>query len=185
MKIQPRRQSTRTAIALVCAGIVVTFLGWLYVAYHYQQWPFSSASESTKSTNAVDYSKPSSNQTKAGTQIKEDSAEKAKAQDTSGSGSTAPQATTIDITAANKSNDTLMIRTLIQKVTNSGECVLSMTGPSGMSYSATSGVQAMASTSTCKGFNVPLSALAPGNWTINIEFNDGSDKSTTKTEVSL
>jgi hypothetical protein len=79
-----------------------------------------------------------------------------------------------DITAVNQDTAYLHIRMLIQAVTSSGTCTLTMSGPQQGSYSNTVEVQALPSTSTCKGFDIPLSKLSKGTWTINIKFSNST-----------
>jgi len=77
-----------------------------------------------------------------------------------------------EITSANQDTSRLRIRILIQTVTSDGSCTLTMQGPDGKTYSATAGVQALPSTSTCKGFDIPLSQLSSGSWTIKLTFSN-------------
>ena len=186
MKIRSQSKSPIKLLAITGGVILVAALGWLYYAHHYQTWPFLPQATVEKPANTVDYSSPSEDQTKTGTSIKEQVAEQAKnSESASSSSTTSAPSVNMDITAANKTADTLMIRTLIQKVTTSGTCTLSMSGPSNGSYTASAGVQAMASTSTCQGFNVPLGGLAHGAWTITISFKDGTDTAVATKDITL
>jgi cytoskeletal protein RodZ len=83
-------------------------------------------------------------------------------------GSTTPKNTvTASITAANQNGDTLQIRTLIESVDTKGTCSLTLLkGNSKVTRSAD--IQALASSSTCKGFDIPTSALSPGEWELTI-----------------
>jgi hypothetical protein len=47
-----------------------------------------------------------------------------------------------------------------------------MTGPKGEQYTAAADTQAMSTSSTCKGFDIPLTALASGKWKAVITFNN-------------
>lgn len=188
MKI--RNQSRSYHKLLIAMGIIILLavLGALYYAHHYQKWPFLPQKAAQKPANTVDYRSPSQDQIKAGNAIKEQKADETKnSSDTSGqsSGTQSAPSVTMDITAADKTAATLMIRTLIQKVTDTGTCTLSMNGPNGGTYTATANVQPMASTSTCQGFNVPLNSLTPGAWTITINFKDGSDTAVATRDISI
>jgi hypothetical protein len=44
----------------------------------------------------------------------------------------------------------------------------------GSNYSTSVDIQALASSSTCKGFDVPLSQLSSGTWNISIDISVGS-----------
>ncbi len=76
------------------------------------------------------------------------------------------------ITAANQTSDMLQVRVLIQVVSSSGTCNLTMTKQNSPIVSKTAGVQALANSSTCKGFDIPLTALLPGTWQLTITFEN-------------
>lgn len=90
----------------------------------------------------------------------------------------------LEITSTQKLDDVVRIRTLIQKVTQQGECVLEATN-NGKTYNATVGVQPTASSSTCKGFDIPVSSLPPGTWDIQISYIANGEKSVARTKASI
>lgn len=90
----------------------------------------------------------------------------------------------LEITSTQKLDDVVRIRTLIQKVTQQGECVLEARN-NGKTYNATVGVQPTASSSTCKGFDIPVSSLPPGTWDIQISYITNGEKSVARTNVSI
>lgn len=188
MKIRNQPSSPIKPLAIIGVAVILALLGWLYYAHHYQKWPFLPQVATEEPANTVDPTKPSHSQTKVGNNLKEQIAEQAKNESSTSPSSSTPNAAssvTMDITATSKTTSTLMIRTLIQKVTSTGTCSLSMAGPSGATYSSAAGVQAMASASTCQGFNVPLGSLSPGSWTITINFKDSSDTAIASKEVTI
>lgn len=80
------------------------------------------------------------------------------------------------ITAANQNGSMLQIRVLIQKISSTGTCTLTLT-QSSLSKTYTTDIQASAANSTCKGFDVPISDLgATGNWDINITISIDSQQ---------
>lgn len=91
----------------------------------------------------------------------------------------------LTITSAQVNGDALVIRTLITDVTQSGTCALSMTSSTGKTYAASAGVQAAASASTCKGFDVPVSSLGTGVWTIKITYSNNGKTSVATKEVVI
>jgi hypothetical protein len=95
------------------------------------------------------------------------------------------QSVGMEITAANQDESTLHIRTLIQTVASSGTCTLNMTGPNNKQYSASVDVQSLPSSTTCKGFDIPLTSLTPGTWKIAIEFNNETLLASTTKEVVI
>lgn len=100
------------------------------------------------------------------------------------SGST-NNAVSMRITAMNQSTGTLSIRTIIDTVTSSGTCTLSMKSSSGATHSATASVQALPSSSTCSGFDVPVSELSPGSWTIEIIYKNGNTSGSANETVTI
>ena len=79
-----------------------------------------------------------------------------------------------EITAANIDGAVLHVRTLIQYVTTTGSCTLTLTGPQQRTYTATAAIQAMPSSSTCRGFDIALSDLSSGEWKIELSFVDSN-----------
>ena len=60
-----------------------------------------------------------------------------------------------------------------------------MHNTNGQTYSNSVELQAGPSTSSCKGFNVPLSQLSPGKWTINIHYEDNNVTGDTEGEITI
>lgn len=136
--------------------------------------------------NSINYNTPSQEETSMGNSIKDSSqaaVESNQAPSPIPSGGGSLLSVGMEVTAANQNGDTLYIRTLIQTVTSSGTCTLIMSGPG--SYATNSGVQALPSTSTCTGFNVPISSLSAGTWTISVSFTNGVVRASTSKEVSV
>lgn len=88
------------------------------------------------------------------------------------------QATPIDITAVNQNETTVSIRSLIQRVTSAGTCSLSVTNENGKQYSETAGIQPLSSFSTCQGFDIPVSSVGSGKWSIVIKYTNGKEYGT-------
>lgn len=72
------------------------------------------------------------------------------------------------ITAASQNGSTLQIRTLIEEVVSGGNCTLTLTQDT-KKVTKNASTQALSSSSTCQGFDVATSELAPGSWTITID----------------
>ena len=60
-----------------------------------------------------------------------------------------------------------------------------MNNDSGSVYSSSAESQPGPSTSSCKGFNIPLSKLSPGKWKIAIHYEDDSVTGNTEGEVNI
>lgn len=158
-------------------AITATFLLLLTVAaasYHYQTWPFQNKKADSYSIDE---------QIKAGTEIKKQSIDNTTSNNKAQSGSDVPiepqvisgsdkKSVNFDITSVNQDGENLVIRTLIQAIVSSGTCNLTMSNDQGGKYTSTAEVQPLPSSSTCKGFNVPINQLTQGEWNIVIEFSN-------------
>ncbi len=188
MQIHTTKKSKKILIIIVT--IVVVALAATAAAYHYKLGPFVS-----HKNNSINLAPPTSNQKAAGNNIKQSTLNQTHSgkESTSSDPSPAPQPVVgsdkksvgMDITATNQTDTTLQIRTLIQTVTNSGTCSLSMKSTQGATYTASVGVQAQSSTTTCKGFDIPLTYLTSDTWTISITFSSNSLIASTSGEVTI
>ncbi len=86
------------------------------------------------------------------------------------------------ITAAAQNGSTLQIRSIIYLVTDTGTCTLTLAKSGSNTVTKTAVVQSLPSSSTCAGFDVPVSELSNGQWTVVVSFeNDSYTSSATKT----
>ncbi|AGL62207.1 exported protein of unknown function [Candidatus Saccharimonas aalborgensis] len=180
MRIQNRNQTRPILVFSAIVGIVLfTLLG---ASYYFKKWPFSPASSSTSQTNStINYTKPTEQQMTAGTQAKEQAAANSSQQNTD------KKDTPLGVTLTTVQPGTVVyIRAMIDKVTTSATCHLAMVGPGQKTYSAEAPTQALAGTSTCRGFNIPMTSLAPGIWKITVSVtDDGTLSGSATTEKEL
>ena len=87
------------------------------------------------------------------------------------------------LTYAGVNGGILVIRVNIDQYLDSGTCRLSLGG--GTEYSDVVNVVSSASTSTCEGFDIPVSELASGTYKITIDLNSGDKKGIIEGEVSV
>jgi hypothetical protein len=80
----------------------------------------------------------------------------------------------VTITSANQNESTLQIRALIGAVEDTGVCTLTLTSTGKTPVTKTANVQALASTSTCQGFDMPVSELSTGTWHLHIEYSSSA-----------
>jgi hypothetical protein len=80
-----------------------------------------------------------------------------------------------NISYVNQTDSSLKIGTVINEVTSSGTCRLTMT-QGDKKYTDSAGMQPLASTSTCKGFEIPVLELSKGSWTIELDIATKSEK---------
>lgn len=179
-----RRSKILLSLLLATAVIVA---GALYYMHHFQVGIFRPSTSTTGGTpnkvNSINYSKPTTDEQQAGNDIK--SSVTPKVSDTTNQNPSTPSAISMDITSATQSGSTYYVRAVINTLSTVGSCSLQMTGPNGASYSAQADVQAMASSTTCKGFNIPMSSLTKGDWVINVSFKDGAETASATKKVSI
>ncbi len=188
--MQIKKQSSSKKIVLIIVAILVIICGGAAAMAYYKVGPFAS-----KSTDSVNLDRPTDDQVKAGSSAKAQTADSDSKSSSTGSDplpSPTPASTPggkstvgMDITAANQNSSTLQVRTLIQTISSTGECILKMSGPSGKAYSASASVHAIASSTTCEGFDIPMSSLSAGSWKISISFENDSLAASASREVTL
>lgn len=88
------------------------------------------------------------------------------------------------ITTSRVSGDQLIIRVSIDQYLSSGTCKIKLNSGSN-SYSEQVAIVSAASTSTCEGFNIPLSKLSSGSWNFEIKLFSDSKEGIITGEVEI
>lgn len=88
------------------------------------------------------------------------------------------------ITYVQQTSTSLRIGTLVESVTSSGSCTVVLT-KGDQTVTHTVGIQPMASSSTCKGFDIPIIELPSGTWAINIDIKLSSQEAHLKDSVTI
>jgi len=163
---------------IITAGVVILLIaGALTYVYAFNGNLFGWTAPRTTTTGntSIDYGPPTSEQKKSGTQTKSGSTNSSDTPPapTPITGST-KKTVQVTITAANQNGSTLQIRTLIGAVEDTGTCALTLTRTGQTTVTKTAGTQALASTSTCKGFDVPTSELSTGAWQVLITYDSST-----------
>lgn len=185
MRVTKASPNKRLIIALV-AGVIL-LVGVAAYAY------LKTSQNGTSNTSDTNYGPATSDEKKTGDTIKQDNVrpdnQPSPGSDPAPTPAPLPDSSKskvgMEITAANQTGETFVIRTMIQTVTTEGSCSLIMTGPNGKRYTQSVGVQAGPSSSTCQGFNIPMSALSPGAWSISVQFGNTSLVASASKEVTL
>lgn len=82
--------------------------------------------------------------------------------------------------------ETLSVRATIYQIIDTGTCSLTLTRTSdNKTVSKTAEVAQNPSSSTCKGFDIPVSELGSGQWNIKVVVTDGGKTGEITDEVSL
>lgn len=190
MEIKKSKSPFTRKRVIIAAVIIVIIAASSAAAYFFAVKPTET---STPDDSSVNYSEASDGQKKAGEQIKENSVnpDDASKPNTSGSDQSEPPVasdngkSTVNatMTAANQNGSLLQIRFDISAVTSAGTCTLTLKKGSS-TVTKTAGVQALAGSSTCKGFDVQTSELSSGTWQLSLHFeNDNFVADTTGTAV--
>lgn len=101
-----------------------------------------------------------------------------------GATNTSPINPAITITASNQNGSIYQVRTLINVVVSDGTCTLTLTNGN-HTVAKSSGVQANPSSSTCQGFDVPVSELSPGDWDLTVTFSNETHQAKTSKTVTI
>lgn len=158
--------------------IIVIIVGLLLVGAVSAWWFFSSRNTSSelRGINSIDYGPATDEQKDAGEQI--DGSNSKNPNEVGSDRPTPPESNSegkdvvaLSVTSANQNGSIIQIRTLIGAIVNSGSCTLTMTKGSTV-VTKQSGVQALASSATCQGFDVQVTDLSPGEWSVHILFEN-------------
>lgn len=180
MRIQAKKQKNgKKALITIIIAVLILATAYGFVAHAKNFWPFHQDTINLK---------PASNDEKnAGTQIKS-SAVTPNATKTTPSNDANPNTKAIGVSFSATSQDTNVyhIRLLIDQVVGAGTCSLSMTSTTnGQDYTATANIQAGPSSSTCEGFDIPLSKLGAGNWSATVSVISGNATGSATKEITI
>lgn len=186
MKLHHSNTSRFKKPVFVVVSILLLSVGYVGVAFGYSWWPFPDKTDNFKSATPEEITN--------GETIKTRNIEDGDSKQSSGS-TPLPDPSpsedggkpTVDaqITAVNVDTSMLRIRVLIQSITNSGMCILTLTKEGVLPYSLSADVQSLPNGTTCEGFDIPLSELSSGVWTANVEFENDSIRATTSEEITV
>lgn len=177
-RLQKQKKSIKK-ILLISGGIALLIAGTIGAMALTSTGPFSKTGTTNDSSTNTSSSTDESDQTPVtdpGNQKEDEPTEKTP---TNNQPTDEPEKDTLvaSITAANQGDSTFQVRTLIESVDTSGTCSLTATKGT-KKITKSSGIQALASSSTCKGFDIPLSELSNGEWKLSITINASSKKAT-------
>lgn len=175
MTTNPKPGIKKTSI-VVLASIIVAAGIYSAVAFGYSLFPFNSDSNNTNptgqnTTDGINYNSPTKDQKDAGVNTKESTATNSNSTPSTSSGDN--ETLQVTISALDQDSSVLRVRSLINKISNDGVCTLTLV-KGNSNIIKTSDTQALPSESTCKGFDVPLSELSTGNWTIGLDVKIGT-----------
>lgn len=182
MKIKRQYSSNRIRLFIALAILLLLCLG---AGGAFYVWSKNNARLDQRPVNSTNYGPATSDQKKNGDNIKANNTRSTTDSKSTLSGSDQPPAPTpiagsskksvqVSFTSANQNGSTFQTRIQIDTVVNTGTCTLTLSKPGSADVVKTAGVQPLASTSTCQGFDIPTSELSSGTWHMNLSY-DSSD----------
>lgn len=181
--IHKKNTSKKVLLTTLLVVAILLVLGTTY-AYATKKWIFSTPESQSQEQNnvpKVDYAPPTDEQAKQGQEAKQKTIDE---DQKNTSDPSVPGGLTVAITAASIEDGVLYIRTSINGVYGSGQCALTLKNGSRL-VTKTAGIQALPQSSTCQGFNIPVSELASGTWTIELNTSIGEQSGTATSEVHI
>lgn len=176
MKINTSRSHKKiivTTIVLIVAAIAGA-------AGYY--WYTRTLPKPDRPENSVDYNKPTSSQQAAGTEArkefetKQTDASRYQSGDNKSNAPSTPTSVAVQITTASVSGTTLKIRTVIPTIDSSGSCSATLI-KSSERVTRQVKTQTMGSYTTCQGFDIPISELSKGTWTVTVDYSGSESRS--------
>lgn len=162
MKITKKNNNKKLPLLIALASILFVLAAGasVYFIANQSNEPVDNTVIEDYNRNDVDLSPSTDEQQDAGSTIKNDALNK--------NDEPSAEYLTVTITAANQNDASLQIRTTLDAISSDGNCTLKLSGPSGKVVEKTAKTQALASNSTCQGFDVPVTELSPGNWKVTV-----------------
>lgn len=194
MKINKKIGSSKKKLIILGVSAVVLVIALLFFYLYKSQGSLFGWAPFKKTSSSINYEAPTDDQKKTGTATKENSINTEDSSKPNSSGSDQPPAPVsqpngkskvdIAITTADQYGSTLRVRSDISTVTSSGTCTLTLT-KSSQTVTKTAGVQALPSSTTCQGFDVPTSELSPGTWQLTLHFESNELVADTTKAVTI
>ncbi len=180
MQIEKNKNSKKRYIVL--GAIIALATGSFAVYYFFQH---------SKQENYINLESPTNEQIKAGSNSK-NATVKGEPRDTGNlesdqdnTNTAAGKTPQILITAASQNNNIIQVRSIIQKVTTEGSCTLTLTKDQTIIRKSAS-VQALADSSTCKGFDISISEFPDkGTWLATVLYEDANGRSEASKNVVI
>lgn len=168
-----KNKKTKKAIVLPIIALIVTGAAILVLLFIFQK-------KDTPQTDGVNLNPPTKEEQQDAQNTKLQTVDQDQEDKSSGSanGSTANTSADlpVSISATNKTDSLLQIRVVIDTLVSSGTCTIVL--KNNTSVQRMVDTTPLASTSTCKGFDIPLSDLSAGQWTYTVTVKDSQESRT-------
>jgi len=161
---------------VLIAGVAVLVISGSFFAYS-KLIPTTKQKGTSSQTNPPIDSQPTDEEKQAGQNQKQTTVDEDQNKPST------PTATIgVTITAAHQNGSVVNIRSLINKISNNGTCKLTLVKGTA-TVAKTSGIQALAESSTCKGFDIPTNELGKGTWQLILNVTMSSAAGTAKQDI--
>lgn len=191
MKSIKTKPSTHKKLLYASGILVAAVLTVLTYMYFTNSGLFSNTASSEQNSDSIDYQEPSDEQLEAGKETKESTIKTestpadGKPNETSASNTdSSGDSIGVIINEPNVSGSTLSVRTVIQDVSSSGTCTLTLSKAGQSSIVKTAATQVSGSVSTCKGFTFDVGSRT-GTWKITLGYSSKSGAGSASRSVSL
>lgn len=168
-------------IATILLGVIAMAVG--YYIFATTRNPIQTTQTGTN------LSPPTKEQQQAGNSVKEQSinssSENNSSKNTQDSDpNSSDNSASVTITASNQNNNVLQVRVLISSVINTGTCELKLSKNSEV-ITKSANVQALASSSTCQGFDIDTTNLTAGQWSLKVQLTANGKSSYDEKVITL
>lgn len=192
MKINQKNKTKKRFISIgIALGIVVILFGSLALyLYKFNGNIFGWSPIHQGIQDGIDYNPPTQEEIDAGNVTKDDSistdsTKNPKVDSENDEPSDNPTSDVkITIPSVTQDGNVMRVTTLIEKITSSGSCTLTLERDGKVTVTKTANVQASASSSTCMGFSISTTGLS-GQWTLTVVYKDGSSTGSVSQSVSI
>jgi hypothetical protein len=189
--VQPKNKILRASIYIGVALVVIAGGLATYVyAFNGNVFGWTASKDDSSSINLDE---PTDEQKQAGDDIKKQNLEN-EGKDSTGNTDTTetpetqpgPDKSKVSITITSSSADTTTyrLRALISALESSGTCTLTLTKDQ-QTVTKTADIQPSATTSTCKGFDIPVSELSAGQWNATLTYESDTLLGSASTSVTI
>ncbi len=170
--LQNKNSNSRLVSGIIIGVLALSLITGVVYAYNVNQ--SNNEQSDSKVEDGVDYNEPTNEQIEAGNDAKEDALTEEPVSNTA----------SLTISSVNQNDDMLQIRTTITTIDAESTCSLSLTSGSN-TYTAEAGTQPLGSYSVCKGFDIPVSELSPGAWSLKINYISNGVTSTATQQIQV
>jgi hypothetical protein len=177
------KRSTPRKLKVLYAVIIVLILAGIGYGIYQVATSRSTTNDNPSNVNKVNSSPPTDEQVQAGTEAKRQTVENNEITKPDGTDGKTSQQIAATITSANQNGSSVTIRTLITgSVSSSTSCSLTVTNDA-TSITKTAAAQSLASSATCQGFDIPVSELGAGMWSIQLTVTSGTQSTAASTSL--